>query len=68
MSKLTADDRDDLPNRQFALPDARKYPIEDKPHARNAKARAAQQEKAGRLSAADRERVDEAADKVLHGR
>ncbi len=39
--------------------------MEDKAHARNAKARAAQQEKAGNLSTADRKKVDAKADKVL---
>ena len=40
-------------------------PIEDAAHARNAKARAAQQERAGKLSAADKKKVDAKADKVL---
>jgi len=42
----------------------RKYPIEDKAHARKEKVRAAQQEKAGDLSASDRKKVDAKADKV----
>ena len=37
----------------------------DKAHARNAKARAAQQQKAGNLSKNEKERVDRKADKVL---
>ena len=65
MSKLTTEDREEIPKGKYALPEERKYPVEDKPHARNAKARAAQQEKAGNLSAADRKRVDANADKVL---
>lgn len=65
MSKLTTEDREEIPKGKYALPEERKYPVEDKPHARNAKARAAQQEKAGNLSAADRKRVDAKADKVL---
>ncbi|CAA2155349.1 hypothetical protein MBRA_00999 [Methylobacterium brachiatum] len=44
-------------------PDIGTYPYKD--HARNAKARAAHQEKAGKLSAAAREKVDAKADKVL---
>lgn len=64
MSKLTTEDRDALPDSKFALP-GHKYPIEDAAHARNAKARAAQQEKAGRLSAADKKKIDAKADKVL---
>ncbi|GJE71726.1 DUF6582 domain-containing protein [Methylorubrum podarium] len=64
-SKLKTEDREDLSKSKFALPEERKYPVEDKAHARNAKARAAQQEKAGNLSAADRKRIDTKADKVL---
>ena len=66
MAKLTSKDRDALPDSKFALP-GHKYPIEDAAHARNAKARAAQQEAAGRLSAADKKKVDAKADKVLKG-
>ena len=65
MSKLNTEEREDLSKSKFAFPEERKYPVEDKPHARNAKARAAQQEKAGNLSAADRKKVDAKADKVL---
>ncbi|MGH1572689.1 DUF6582 domain-containing protein [Methylobacterium sp. P31] len=65
MPKLKSEEREELPESKFALPEQRKYPIEDKAHARNAKARAAQQEKAGNLSAADHRRVDAKADKVL---
>ena len=65
MSKLRNEERDELPKGKFALPEERKYPIEDEAHARNAKARAAQQEKAGNLSAANRKRVDAKADEVL---
>jgi ribosome recycling factor len=68
MSKLTEETRDSLPKSKFALPEQRKYPIEDEAHARNAKARAAQQEKAGNLSASDRKKVDAKADKVLKGK
>jgi len=65
MSKLKNEEREDLSEGKFALPEERKYPIEDKAHARNAKARAAQQEKAGNLSPADRKKVEAKADKVL---
>ena len=65
MTKLTSEDREDIPKGKYALPEERKYPVEDKAHARNAKSRAAQQEKAGNLSKADRKRVDAKADEVL---
>jgi len=66
MAKLTTDERDALPTRDFAEPDKRAYPIEDKPHARNAKARAAQAVKAGRMPQSEAYRIDEKADSVLH--
>ncbi|MHC2018951.1 hypothetical protein [Methylobacterium sp. CM6247] len=65
MSKLTTEDRKSLPKKDFALPDEKRFPIEDKAHARNAKARAAQSEKAGNLSKSDKAKVDAKADKVL---
>lgn len=64
MSKLTSKQREALPDSKLALPD-HKYPIEDPAHARSAKARAAQQEKAGRLSKAENKKVDAKADRVL---
>ncbi|MHC2086148.1 hypothetical protein [Methylobacterium sp. CM6244] len=65
MSKLTTEDRKSLPKKDFALPDEKRFPIEDKAHARNAKARAAQSEKAGNLSKSDKAKVDAKADEVL---
>jgi hypothetical protein len=41
MARLTYRQRQNLPNRDFALP-GRRYPIENKAHARNALARVAQ--------------------------
>ena len=57
MTKLTTQARKKLSSDQFARPGGR-YPIEDKAHARDAKARASQQKNAGRLSAADKAKVD----------
>lgn len=51
MAKLTTKKRNDLPAVEFAGP-GRSYPIPDKSHAANAKARATQQEKKGNLSPA----------------
>ncbi|MHC1999201.1 hypothetical protein ACYQR9_02005 [Methylobacterium sp. CM6241] len=65
MSKLTTEDRKSLPKKDFALPDEKRFPIEDKAHARNVKARAAQSEKAGNLSKSDKAKVDAKADEVL---
>ena len=65
MAELSTKARDTLPARDFAEPDKRAYPIEDKPHARNAKARAGQAVKAGRMSKAEAGRIDKKADAVL---
>ena len=42
MAKLTTAKRNKLPSRSFVFKGSRKYPIEDKAHARNALARVAQ--------------------------
>jgi hypothetical protein len=39
MSTLSAEERNELPNRQFAFPEQRKAPIEDAGHVRSAIAR-----------------------------
>jgi hypothetical protein len=65
MAELSAKTRNKLPKSDFAEPEKRAYPIEDKPHARNAKARAAQAVKAGRMSKAEEKRIDRKADAVL---
>jgi hypothetical protein len=59
MAKLTTKARNALPASAFAGP-GRSYPVEDKAHARNAKARAAQH-----ASPALKAKVDARADKVL---
>jgi hypothetical protein len=64
MSKLTTKERKALPKSDFASP-GRSYPIEDKAHAANAKARATQAVKAGRMSKGERERIDAKADRKL---
>jgi hypothetical protein len=65
MAKLTAKSREDLPREDFAEPTQRAYPVEDKPHARNAKARASQAVEAGRMSKAEEAGIDRKADQVL---
>ena len=49
MAKLTAAARKEIPASKFALPGGR-FPVEDRNHAANAKARATQGVKAGTLS------------------
>ncbi len=65
MAELTTGKRDKLPAKDFAEPEKRAYPIEDKAHARNAKARAGQAVKAGRMSKAEAGRIGKKADAVL---
>jgi hypothetical protein len=65
MSELTEMKRDAEPNSDFGLPSKRKYPMPDKAHARNAKAPASQQKDAGNVTAAEKQKVDRKADRIL---
>ena len=65
MAELSANARQRIPKSKFAEPEKRAYPIEDKAHARNAKARASQAVNAGRMSEAEEARIDRKADAVL---
>jgi hypothetical protein len=65
MAKLTSSARKKLSSSKFALPESRKYPIQDKEHAINAKARATQMEKKGVISKATESKIDAKANKVL---
>jgi len=65
MAKLTEKKRDSLKSSEFGLPEERKYPMPDESHARNAKARAEQQEEKGNLTAAEKEKIDRKADRIL---
>ena len=65
MAELSEKKRDSLKKSQFGLPEERKYPMPDKSHARNAKARAAQQEKKGTITAAEEKKIDRKADRIL---
>lgn len=64
MAKLTAERRNALPEADFALP-GRRYPVQDRSHAANAKARASQQLAAGRLTSGQKARIDAKANRVL---
>lgn len=65
MAKLTPAKRKKLPKKEFGLPRSRKYPLNDKSHAANAKARATQMVKKGKLSPASKAKIDAKANKVL---
>ena len=65
MATMTEKKRDQLPDSKFGLPEEHKYPMPDKSHARNAKARASQAQNAGRITAAEERKIDRKADKIL---
>ena len=64
MAKLTTRARAALPKGKFAGP-GRSYPVPDRSHAANAKARATQQVKAGNLSPAAAAKINARANRVL---
>jgi hypothetical protein len=66
MPKLTAAKKNAESKKDFGLPEERKYPMPDASHAKNAKARASQMEHQGKLSAADKKKIDAKADRILH--
>ncbi len=66
MATLTTSKKNAESKSDFGLPEERKYPMPDVAHARNAKARASQAEHEGKLSKANKKKVDSKADKVLH--
>lgn len=68
MSKLNAKKRNALPKSEFALPESRKYPVDTKARAANAKARATQMENKGKLSPASKSKIDAKANKILGGK
>ncbi len=65
MAKLKAAKRNKLPKSEFGMPGERKYPMPDASHAKNAKARASQMEKKGKLSPASKAKIDAKADRML---
>ncbi len=65
MSKLTTKARKEMPKSEFGMPGKRAYPMPDKAHAANAKARATQQVKAGNLSPSAKAKIDVKANKIL---
>lgn len=65
MATLTAAKRKKLPKNEFALPAEKKYPVDTKGRAANAKARATQMVKAGKLSPSSKSKIDAKANKVL---
>lgn len=65
MAKLTASERKKIPKSKFGLPGTKKYPMPDKSHAVNAKARPTQMVKKGKLSSSSKKVIDEKANRIL---
>ena len=68
MAKLTAKIRKKIPAKEFGEPAKHAYPMPDKAHAANAKARAAQMVKKGKLSKSEQRKIDAKANKMLGGK
>jgi hypothetical protein len=64
MAKLSSRARKALPASKFAGPN-RSFPVPDRSHAANAKARATQAVNAGRMSKAQAAKIDAKANRVL---
>lgn len=65
IGKLTAKKRHAIPSEKFGLPGSRKYPMPDKSHAANAKARATQMVNAGKLSSSSAAKIRAKANRIL---
>ena len=65
MAELKAKTRNALADRVFGLPGSRKYPMPDRSHAANAKTRATQMVKRGKLSAASAAKIRAKANRML---
>ncbi|RKP56374.1 hypothetical protein [Pararobbsia silviterrae] len=65
MAKLTTAARKSMPKSEFGLPGKKAYPMPDKSHAANAKARASQAVDEGRMSKGTKSKIDAKADRVL---
>ena len=65
MSTLSTGRRKALPTAKFGLPATKKYPMPDRRHAANAKARASQELENGKLSTSAKKRIDAKANKIL---
>jgi hypothetical protein len=65
VATLKAKKRAKLKKSQFGLPGSRKYPMPDKAHAANAKARATQQAKKGKISQSTKAKIHAKANRVL---
>lgn len=65
MARLTSKERNSLPKKDFGEPGKRAYPMPDRSHAANAKARASQAVKSGRMSKSEESKIDAKANRKL---
>lgn len=65
MAKLNAAARKRIPSSEFGLPGSRKYPMENRSHAANAKARATQMVEKGKLSSGAAAKIRAKANRIL---
>jgi hypothetical protein len=65
VAELKAKARNKLPKSEFGMPGERKFPLNDKSHARNAKARASEMANTGKISESTKAKIDAKADRVL---
>lgn len=65
MAKLNAAARKRIPKSEFGLPGEHKYPMPDRAHAANAKARATQMVEKGKLSASSAAKIRRKANAIL---
>lgn len=71
MAKLTTKERKSIPAKEFGLPKSRRFPMPDRSHAGNAKARATQGVEEGTLSESDAAKIRAKANRILgvkHGK
>lgn len=65
MAKLSARARKKIPKSEFGMPGSKKYPMPDKSHAANAKARATQMVAKGKLGAGTAAKIKAKANRIL---
>jgi hypothetical protein len=65
MAILTTAERKQMPKSDFAVPNEKKYPVNDKTHAQLAKGRATQMFNKGKISAAEKSSIHAKANRVL---
>jgi hypothetical protein len=65
MATLSSKSRNKLSKSKFGLPGSKRYPMPDKSHAANAKTRATQMVKAGKLSPSSAAKIRAKANRIL---